>query len=223
MNFEQARFNMIEQQIRTWEVLDQDVLNLLSLVKREDFVPAAYRAIAFTDMEIPLGEGHGQFMMAPKMEARIVQELAPKATERVLEIGTGSGYLTALLASRALSVTSIEYFDAYSRTAASNLARANIGNVILKVGDAAQSATAFTGAGDKFDVIVLTGSVPTLPDAYLDVLADHGRLFAIIGDAPAMKATLFTRTTGKAYSATEIFETVVPPLLNAKQPSRFDF
>ena len=223
MNFEQARFNMIEQQIRTWEVLDQDVLDLLSLVKREDFVPVAYRAIAFTDMEIPLGGGHGQFMMAPKMEARIVQELAPKATERVLEIGTGGGYLTALLASRALSVTSIEYFDAYSRTAASNLAQANIGNAILKVGDAAQSPAAFIGTDEKFDVIVLTGSVPILPQTYLDVLAESGRLFAIVGDAPTMKATLFTRTTGNAYTATEIFETVVPPLLNARQPSRFNF
>ena len=221
MDYELARFNMIEQQIRTWEVLDQDVLNLLFQVKREDFVPVAYRAIAFTDMEIPIGEG--QFMMAPKMEARIVQELAPTAKERVLEIGTGSGYLTALLASRALSVTSIEYFDAFSRNAASNLARAHITNVILRVGDGAQSPAAFIGIDTKFEVVVLTGSVPILPDAYLDVLTENGRLFAIIGDAPAMKATLFTRTGGNAFAATEIFETVVPPLLNAKQPSRFDF
>ena len=221
MDYELARFNMIEQQIRTWEVLDQDVLNLLFQVKREDFVPIAYRAIAFTDMEIPIGEG--QFMMAPKMEARIVQELAPTANERVLEIGTGSGYLTALLASRALSVTSVEIFDAFSRNAASNLARAQITNVILRVGDGAQSPAAFIGIDTKFEVVVLTGSVPILPDAYLDVLTENGRLFAIIGDAPAMKATLFTRTSGNAFTATEIFETVVPPLLHAKQPSRFDF
>ena len=221
MDYELARFNMIEQQIRTWEVLDQDVLNLLFQVKREDFVPIAYRAIAFTDMEIPIGEG--QFMMAPKMEARIVQELAPTANERVLEIGTGSGYLTALLASRALSVTSVEIFDAFSRNAASNLARAQITNVILRVGDGAQTPAAFIGIDAKFEVVVLTGSVPILPDAYLDVLTENGRLFAIIGDAPAMKATLFTRTSGNAFTATEIFETVVPPLLHAKQPSRFDF
>ena len=221
MDFEQARFNMIEQQIRPWEVLDQDVLNLLFQVKREDFVPLAYRAIAFTDMEIPLGEG--QFMMAPKMEARIVQELAPGATERVLEVGTGSGYLTALLASRAAAVTSIEYFDAFSRNAASNLARANITNVSLKVGDAARSPAAFIGAGEKFDVIVLTGSVPTLPEVYLDALAENGRLFAIVGDAPAMKATLFTRTSVSAYASAEIFETVFPLLINAQQPSRFAF
>ena len=221
MDYELARFNMIEQQIRTWEVLDQDVLNLLFQVKREDFVPIAYRAIAFTDMEIPIGEG--QFMMAPKMEARIVQELAPTTSERVLEIGTGSGYLTALLASRALSVTSVEIFDAFSHNAASNLARAQITNVILRVGDGAQTPAAFIGIDAKFEVVVLTGSVPILPDAYLDVLTENGRLFAIIGDAPAMKATLFTRTSGNAFTATEIFETVVPPLLHAKQPSRFDF
>ena len=225
MNFEQARFNMIEQQIRTWEVLDQEVLDLLFLVKREDFVPAAYRAIAFTDMEIPLGGGHGQLMMAPKMEARIIQELAPKNHERVLEIGTGSGYLTALLATTAAAVTSIEYFEPYSRSAAVNLARASIANVILHVGDAAQSPLAFIGAGEKFDAIVLTGSVPILPQVFLDALAENGRLFAIVGDAPAMKATLFTRIGGSAntFASAEIFETVVAPLVNARQPSRFDF
>ena len=223
MDFEQARFNMIEQQIRTWEVLDQDVLDLLFHVKREDFVPLAYRAIAFTDMEIPLGEGHGQCMMAPKMEARILQELAPRPTERVLEVGTGSGYLTALLARCAAAVTSIEYFEFFSRRAGSNLVRANITNVVLKVGDAAQSPVAFIGPGEKFDVIVLTGSVPILPQIYLDSLAENGRLFAIIGDAPVMKASLFTRATGNAFLTTEIFETVVAPLVNATQPSRFNF
>ena len=221
MNFEQARFNMIEQQIRTWEVLDQDVLTLLSRVKREDFVPAAYRAIAFTDMEIPLGEG--QRMMAPKMEARIVQEVAATATERVLEIGTGSGYLTALLASRALSVTSVEYFDAFSRSAASSLTRAGFDNVILKVGDAAISPAAFIAPGEKFDVIVLTGSVPVLPPSFLDCLNLNGRLFAVIGDAPVMRATLMTKTAETSFSSTDLFETVVTPLINAKQPSRFSF
>ena len=221
MDFEQARFNMVEQQIRTWEVLDQNVLDLLFQVKREDFVPDAYRAIAFTDMEIPIGEG--QLMMAPKMEARIIQELAPKATDRVLEIGSGSGYLTALLASRAATVTSVEIFDAFSRNAAGNLARANIRNVILKVGDGAESPAAFTGSGETFDVIVLTGSVPIVPQAYLDALAENGRLFVIVGDAPVMKATLFTRSSSKAFAHAEIFETVVAPLINAKQPSRFDF
>ena len=221
MDFEQARFNMVEQQIRTWEVLDQDVLDLLFQVKREDFVPAAYRAIAFADMEIPIGQG--QLMMAPKMEARIIQELAPKRTDRVLEVGTGNGYLAALLASLSATVTSVEYFDALSRVAASNLARAGISNVILKVGDGADSPAAFTGQSEKFDVIVLTGSVPTVSQQYLDALQENGRLFVIVGDAPVMKATLFTRTGTKAISRAEIFETVVAPLINARQPSRFDF
>ncbi|MCY7386745.1 MAG: protein-L-isoaspartate O-methyltransferase [Burkholderiales bacterium] len=221
MDFEQARFNMVEQQIRTWEVLDQGVLDLLLQMKREDFVPVAYRAIAFTDMEIPIGDS--QLMMAPKMEARIVQELAPKATDRVLEVGTGSGYLTALLASRAATVTSVEFYDSLSRNAASNLDRANIRNVNLKVGDGAESPATFTGPDEKFDVIVLTGSVPTMPQAYLDALTENGRLFAIVGDAPVMKATLYTRAADKAFVRAEIFETVIAPLINAKQPSRFDF
>ena len=221
MDFEQARFNMVEQQIRTWEVLDQSVLDLLVQVKREDFVPVAYRAIAFTDMEIPIGEG--QLMMSPKMEARIVQEVSPKATDLVLEIGTGSGYLTALLASRAAKVTSLEIFDSLSQLAASNLARADIRNVILKVGDAAESPAAFVGPDEKFDVIVLTGSVPMLPQIYLDALTEHGCLFAIVGDAPVMKATLFRRAGDKIFAQAEIFETVVAPLIHAKQPSRFQF
>ena len=221
MDFEHARFNMVEQQVRTWEVLNQEVLDLLFRVKREDFVPDVYRAIAFTDMEIPIGEG--QLMMAPKMEARIVQELTLKPTDRVLEIGTGSGYLTALLASCAATVTSVEYYDAFSRNAAVNLSRANIHNAILKVGDGAESPAAFSGAGEKFDAIVLTGSVPMLPQAYLDALADNGRLFAIVGDAPVMKAMLYIRTGEKAVARSEIFETVIAPLIHAKQPSRFDF
>ena len=221
MDFEQARFNMVEQQVRTWEVLNQEVLDLLFRIKREDFVPDAYRAIAFTDMEIPIGEG--QLMMAPKMEARIVQELTLKPTDRVLEIGTGSGYLTALLASCAATVTSVEYYDAFSRNAAVNLSRANIHNAILKVGDGAESPAAFSGAGEQFDAIVLTGSVPMLPQAYLDALADNGRLFAIVGDAPVMKAMLYIRTGEKAFARSEIFETVIAPLIHAKQPSRFDF
>ncbi|MBL8525353.1 MAG: protein-L-isoaspartate O-methyltransferase [Betaproteobacteria bacterium] len=220
MDFEQARFNMVEQQIRTWEVLDQSVLELLFTVKREDFVPAAYRAIAFTDMEIPLG--HDQLMMAPKLEARIVQDVAPLASDHVLEIGTGSGYLTALLAKRAAHVTSIEYFEDLSKQAAQRLQTAGIGNVTLHVGDGATPAA--TAIGDnKFDVIVLTGSVPLLPEAFLRNLNIGGRLFAIVGDAPVMKATLIRKTGDAAFTTTELFETVVLPLIHAPQPSRFDF
>ena len=221
MDFEQARFNMVEQQIRTWEVLDQDVLDLLFTVKREDFVPVAYRAIAFTDMEIPLG--HDQVMMPPKLEARIVQEVAPKSGERVLEVGTGSGYLTALLAKCAQRITSIEYFEDFSLEAATRLTAAHIANVVLKAGDAGRSPDAFLDAQDRFDVIVLAGSVQTVPQAYLQRLNVAGRFFAIVGDAPVMKATLITKTAENQYVSAELFETVVPPLINAAQPSRFDF
>jgi protein-L-isoaspartate(D-aspartate) O-methyltransferase len=221
MDFENARFLMVEQQIRTWDVLDSEVLDLLFEVKREDFVPPAYRTLAFVDMEIPIGEG--QMMMAPKMEARILQETALKAGERALEVGTGSGYLAALLGKRAQAVVSIEYFESLSRDAGKKLAQAGIRNVQLKVGDAAQSPAGLIGAGEKFDVVVLTGSVPVLPKAYLDVLNTNGRLFAVVGDAPAMKASIFTKTGANAFSETPLFETVLAPLINAKQPSRFSF
>ncbi|MCA3042990.1 MAG: protein-L-isoaspartate O-methyltransferase [Rhodocyclaceae bacterium] len=221
MDIEQARFNMVEQQIRTWEVLDQSVLELLFNVKREDFVPAVYRSLAFVDMEIPLGEG--QLMMPPKLEARILQEVAPKAHERVLEIGTGSGYLSALLASRAAKVASIEYFESLAVSAAAKLAAAGIGNVEITTGDAARSPAKFVDPQQQFDVVVFTGSLPVLPAAYLPRLAVGGRLFAIIGDAPAMKAMLYTKATEQSTNALELFETVVAPLLNAEQPSRFTF
>lgn len=221
MDFEKARFLMVEQQIRTWEVLDQTVLDLLFAVKREDFVPAAYRSLAFVDMEIPLA--HQQMMMAPKMEARILQDVAPKANERVLEIGTGSGYLTALLAKQAESVTTIDIFDDFSRDAAAKLARAGVPNVHVKTGDAAASPASILGSHETFDVVVLTGSVPVLPKAYLELLNLNGRLFAVVGDAPVMKATVFTKTGAASFAAADLFETVLAPLVNATQPSRFEF
>jgi protein-L-isoaspartate(D-aspartate) O-methyltransferase len=218
---EQARFNMVEQQIRTWDVLDQTVLDLLFHVKREDFVPPAYRALAFMDTEIPLGEG--QFMLSPKLEARIIQELAPKPHERVLEIGTGSGYLTALLAKSTARVASIEYFASLANSAAAKLAVAGIGNVEITVGDAAANPAPFLRADQVFEIIVLTGSVPVSPEAFLPYLAIGGRLFAVLGDAPAMQATLLERVTATSIVSTVLFETVTPPLLNAVQPSRFTF
>ena len=221
MDFEKARFNMVEQQIRTWEVLDQAVLDLLFTVKREDFVPLAYRAIAFTDLEIPLG--HGQAMMAPKLEARILQELDVHSGDRVLEIGTGSGYLTALLAKRAAHVTSIEIFDDFSHSAGQRLTQAGIVNTRLVAGDAAQSATALIPSGSLFDVIVLTGSVPAVPPAYLDALSPNGRLFAVLGDAPVMEATIVTKIGDMQFATVGLFETVVTPLIHATQPSRFTF
>jgi protein-L-isoaspartate(D-aspartate) O-methyltransferase len=221
MNIDQARFNMVEQQIRPWNVLDPAVLDLLFEVKREDFVPEAYRGLAFMDLEIPLGKG--EVMMAPRVEARLVQEVNPKSTDRVLEIGTGSGYLTALLSRRAAEVLSIELYDEFWHRAATNLERAGIRNIHLKVGDAARNADAFVNASDKFDVIVLTGSVPVMPDAYLARLSPGGRAVAIVGEAPVMKAMLYTHVAEGQYRQTELFETVLPPLVNAAPASHFEF
>lgn len=221
MNIDQARFNMVEQQIRPWNVLDPAVLDLLFEVKREDFVPEAYRGLAFMDLEIPLG--HNEVMMAPRVEARIVQEVNPRPTDRVLEVGTGSGYLTALLARRAAEVFSIELHDEFWHRAANNIERAGIRNIQLKVGDAARSADAFLKASDKFDVIVLTGSVPVMPDAYLSRLTLGGRAVAVVGEAPVMKAVLFTHVAESQFRQTELFETVLPQLINAAPVSHFEF
>jgi len=217
MNFDQARSNMVEQQIRTWEVLDQAVLDLLYAVPREDFVPRAYRTLAFADMEIPIGEG--EKMMAPKIEARIVQALAPHKTERVLEVGTGSGYLTALLAHRAAHVHSVEIRPALAAFGRDNLARHGADNVTLETGDAARGWP--TRA--PYDVIVLTGSTPVLPKALLDQLAPGGRLFAVVGEPPVMVARLVSCSAPGAFRSVELFDTVLAPLVNAEQPPRFIF
>ena len=217
MNVEQARFNMIEQQIRTWEVLDPQVLDLLFQVKRELFVPQPHKALAFADLEIPLG--HGEAMLQPKVEARILQELALQPQENVYEVGTGCGYLTALLASRARHVTSVEIHTNLQERAAANLRTAGIRNATLLQGDGARAPL----AESAFDVIVLGGSTPILPQAFLDRLAPGGRLFAIVGDAPVMKAVLVNQPAAGAFQHTELFETVVKPLVNAAQPPRFRF
>ena len=217
MNFEQARFNMVEQQIRPWEVLDPDVLGLLFEVKRENFVPPAHRSLAFADMEIPIG--HGEAMMQPKVEARILQELGVGREESVYEVGTGSGYLTALLARRAGHVTSAEIHEDLQAGARESLARAGIGNVTLLLGD---SARAPLGEA-SWDVIVLTGSTPQLPEAFLERLKPGGRLFAVVGDAPVMKAVVVERGQGGSLRQTEVFETLLKPLANAQSPARFRF
>ena len=220
MNLEQARINMVEQQIRTWDVLDQDVLDLLYAVPREEFVPPACRNFAFTDMEIPIGEG--QKMWPPKMEARVLQELALKRTDRVLEVGSGSGYLTALLAHRAAHVYSVEILPALAAFAKANIARHGVDNVTLEVADGARGC----GKWGPCDVVVLTGSVPVVPQALLETLAPGGRIFAVVGDAPAMTAKLLTRTapgTPAAFRTAELFETLLAPLANCEQPSRFRF
>jgi protein-L-isoaspartate(D-aspartate) O-methyltransferase len=220
MNLEQARINMVEQQIRTWDVLDQDILDLLYAVPREDFVPQDCRNLAFTDMEIPIGEG--QRMWAPKMEARVLQELNIKRTDRVLEIGTGSGYLTALLAHRAAHVYSVEILPALAAAGRANIARHGVDNVTLEVADGARGYAKW----GPCDIVVLTGSVPVVPRGMLDCLVPGGRAFAVTGDAPAMTAKLITCTAPGAYAAfrtVELFETLLAPLANCEQPSRFKF
>ena len=216
MDFEQARFNMVEQQIRPWDVLDPVVLDLLFTVRREDYVPTAYRNLAFADLEVPLG--HGEAMWMPKLEARALQELGLASGESVLEIGTGSGYLTALLASVASRVTSVEIVESFARDARAKLAAAGFTNVEVEVGDGARG-----WGGASFDAIVLTGSTPVLHEAFCKQLKPGGRVFAIIGDAPAMTAKLSRWTAPGACVVTPLFETVVKPLANAPAPARFEF
>ena len=219
MNYEQARFNMIEQQIRPWNVLDPAVLQLLSVVKREDFVPAAQRDLAFADLEIPLGAGPGQTMLASKIEARMLQELGLKATDTVLEIGSGSGYMAALLAAKAEFVYSVEIDPALVDFARQNLERAGIVNVSVDLGDAAQGWPLYA----PYDAIVLSGSTPVLPEALLRQLKIGGRLVAVVGELPAMQVQLVTRTGEDAFSTSVVFETVVAPLVNAQQGTKFVF
>lgn len=216
-NTEQARFNMVEQQIRPWDVLDQTVLDLLFKVRREEFVPAAYRALAFVDMEIPLGQGES--MWSPKLEARAVQTLQLKATDRVLEIGTGSGYLTALLASMTAHVTSVGIHAEFVAEATTKLKAHGFSNVSLEVGDASQG----WAQQAPYDVIVVTGSLPVMPENLPAQLAPGGRLFAIVGDDPVMTARLITCVAHHVYRSEDLFETSIKPLVNAQQPDRFTF
>lgn len=213
---EKARFNMIEQQIRPWDVSDIQVLDLLSVVKREQFVPEGRESLAFMDLEIPLGLGVA--MWQPKLEARVLHELHIKKHERVLEVGTGSGYLTALLSRLAAHVDSVEIVAELSAKAAQKLAAHDFTNVQLEVGDAAN-----TWGGLTYDVIVLTGSVPVDPLAYQQKLNIGGRLFAIVGDAPAMQAKVITRLAPDVFESVTLFETNVALLQNAPQPQRFVF
>jgi protein-L-isoaspartate(D-aspartate) O-methyltransferase len=213
---EQARFNMIEQQIRTWDVLDPTVLNLLHHVPREEFVPPQYRGLAFADLEIPIG--FGEYMLSPKLEARMLQALEIGKNDTVLEIGTGSGYMTALLAKLAREVYSVERISELSSSAAQHLVAHGISNIILEVGDGAHG-----WGNNQFDVIVLTGSLPLLPARFEQQLKPGGRLLAVVGEAPAMEAILVTCISDGVYSRTVLFETSIPQLVNAVQPERFSF
>jgi protein-L-isoaspartate(D-aspartate) O-methyltransferase len=217
LDIERARYNMIESQIRTWEVLDQRVLDTLFVIKREAFVPERYRPLAFVDMEIPLG--HGEVMLAPKLEARMLQELTLKETDRVLEVGTGSGHMTALLAHLAGHVYSVELHAEFSSGAAARLSAQGITNVTLDVGDAALG----WGRHAPYDAILLTGSVPLLPQEWRAQLRAGGRLLAIVGEPPVMTARLATRLAEGAFNETGLFETCIAPLRNVPQPERFVF
>jgi len=217
MNLEKARFNMVEQQIRPWEVLDQDVLDLLFVVKREEFVPLAYRQLAFADIEIPLG--HGARMFAPKIEAHALQALHVKKHDKVLEIGTGSGYMAALLAAHAEQVWSIEIVPELSKAALATIKRLGINNLTVETGDASKGWKTHA----PYDAIMVSGSVPVLPAEIQSQLKIGGRMFVITGEAPVMNAQLITRTAEDVYQCANLFETQVPALANAPQPERFTF
>ena len=224
-NFDKARFNMIEQQIRPWDVLDANVLHLLSVVKREDFVPAAHKALAFVDMEIPLRSpvdaamSLGQCMLAPRLEARMLQDLALKKTDKVLEVGTGSGFMAALLAHRAARVISLELAPALADMARNNLQIAGIDNAEVRVADGAKGLE----SEGPFNAIILSGSVAEVPHALMSQLAIGGRLVAIVGDEPVMRATVITRTNATNFKTTCPWDSNAPRLQNFAEHSRFQF
>ena len=217
MNIEQARFNRIEQQIRPWDVLDLNVLDLLARVRREDFVPPAYKALAFVDAEVPLG--HGQMMLAPKVEARLLQEAQVQRHERVLEIGAGSGFMAALLAHRAQSVITLERIGALAAMATANLRRGGVLNASVREMD---GKAGLPGDG-PFDVIMLSGSVAEVPQVLLDQLKPGGRLMAIVGHEPVMHAVRITRLSAAALQSQDLFDTVAPRLVGFGEPTRFHF
>jgi len=216
MDFERARFNMIEQQIRPWDVLDQDVLDLLGAVKREDFAPAAYRNLAFTDLDIPLT--CGESMLSPKLEARMLQELGVRKHEWVLEVGTGSGYLAALLGHRAAHVLSLEIRPELAESAEHKLRHAGVMNATVRCMDASKELPS-----GEFDAIMLSGSVAQIPDALVAKLKPGGRLCAIVGNAPIMRAQLLTRTNAQESTVVDLFDTTAPRLHGFPDTPRFRF
>ena len=215
-NFEQARHNMIEQQIRPWEVLDQRVLDVLARVPREDFVPERYRKLAFSDLAIPLG--HGEFMLKPNVEGRILQALAVRANDRVLEVGTGSGYLTACLGRLAASVVSVDIVPDFTESVRVKLKAHGLGQVALHTGDASG------GWGEhRYDAVAVTGSVAAVADHWRQSLSLGGRLFIVVGQPPVMEALLVTRLGEREWLRESLFETELPPLRNAAPPKIFEF
>ena len=211
MNIQQARKNMIEQQIRTWEVLDQAVLDLLNEIHREEFIPAAYRGLAFADTRLPIG--HGQTTMTPKTEARLLQSVAIRPHESVLEIGAGCGYLTALLAKSASRVKSIDIFPDFISSARARLERAGLENTRLEQAD----AYTLPDRGEKYDLVIFTASLPAMDDRFLKLLNENGRLFAIIGESPAMEARVITKQRAGGYATEGIFDTDLPTLIGSEK------
>ena len=216
MNFERARFNMVEQQIRPWEVLDRAVLDLMERAPRDAFVPNEYRRLAYADTAVPIGDGEA--MLPPRLEGRLLQALRIEPEERVLEIGAGSGFLTYLLAQRAAHVTGIELRPALAERARANLAAHGVGNATVEVGDGHRGWE----PGTPYDAIALGGSVPALERALEEQLTVGGRLFVVVGTAPAMEAMCVHRTGEREWIRESMFETVLPPLAGAEAPRRFD-
>lgn len=222
LDIERARFNMIEQQIRPWEVLDQTVLDLLCVVKREQFVPPAHKSLAFVDMAIPLdvnGSSTGEFMLEPRIEARMLQELALRPDDHVLEIGTGSGYMAALMAQRARHITSVELNPQLAAFAEANMRAASITNVQVVQGDGAKGFP----LGHELDAIVISGGLPFIPEAFFRQIKIGGRIAAFVGTGPVMEAEIVRRTGESSFETFKAFETRVPMLHHAQQPSTFKF
>lgn len=221
MDFERARFNMVEQQIRPWDVLDPDVLETLFAVHRENFVPPAYRMLAFADLAIPLtidGTATGESMLSPKLEARMLQSVLPERVHAVLEIGAGSGHMAALIAQFAREVVTCDLREDLCRFARANLKKAGVGNVSVEHRNGLQVA-----ADGNFDVIVLSGSVQFVPDSLMQRLNPAGRLIAIVGEPPVMSAQRITRTGDREFHSEKLFETEAPPLRGFPQRDRFRF
>jgi protein-L-isoaspartate(D-aspartate) O-methyltransferase len=216
MNIDFARQQMIDQQVRAWTVLDPAVLAVLSEVPRERFVPGAYESLAFADTEIPLG--HGELMMTPTMEGRLLQALDLRNSDHVLEIGTGSGFLTACLAKLAATVTSIDIYGDFVRDTAGKLAQAGIDNVALRTMDATRELP-----GERYDAIAVTGSIETVDTRFVDALRPGGRLFVVVGSPPVMEACLVRRSDGADWQSEALFETKLPPLVHGTLPPQFVF
>ncbi|MFN2349933.1 MAG: protein-L-isoaspartate O-methyltransferase [Thioalkalivibrio sp.] len=218
MNYEQARFNMVEQQIRPWDVLDQNVLDVIEQTPRELFVVEEHLGLAYADIEIPLG--HGEAMMSPKVEARMLQALNVQPTDVCLEVGTGSGYVTCCLAKLGAQVDSVDLHDDFKYAAMKRLEALGITNTALRQGDA---ATGWTVQRERYDAIAVTGSLPEYRDCFERQLNVGGRLFVVVGEAPVMEAMIITRLGENEFSREILFETCLKPLVGTEAKPHFVF